>query len=227
MLYIFLHVFPHVVMPSVTRSAARKAKDDKNNKLSVKKNGGKSTRGKTADSSSTLPDTKLSRSARGTKKEDSSSPSPSLRKSERLLNISLDNSHLKKTPKSNKKRSMPHSPTKLEKHNGQHCSSSAHAKRSEKVSFTVGCKESGKITASLKSNNHNLDGNEQIHLRQRAGSSTKNGLKEEEIQLADSAEQSRKKRFDARSYRKFLMAQVMMASSPGKACLYKSNVRDF
>lgn len=53
------------------------------------------------------------------KKHDSLSSSPSLKKSDRLVNRILKNPDLKKTM-SEKKRSMPSPPTKLEKHDKQH-----------------------------------------------------------------------------------------------------------
>lgn len=94
-------------MPSVTRSAAQKAKDVvENSKLSINNSGG---------ISKTWVDSKGS----FLKKHDSLSSSPSLKKSDRLVNRILKNPDLKKTA-SEKKRSMPSPPTKLEKHDKQH-----------------------------------------------------------------------------------------------------------
>lgn len=134
------------------------------------------------------------------KKHDPLTPSPSLRKSKKVVNKNLED-------------------------NKQHSSSSACAKRSEKGSCSAGSKESGKITLSLKSNN--LSGNEQIHLGETARSMRENGKKEKEMGSADSVEPARKKRLDSRTYRQYLVAQVLMLRSPGKACLYKDNVTNY
>lgn len=196
--FFFFCVLPFVATPRVTFSIAQKAKDDEKSQLSAKDSGGKTS----ADSSSTLTNTNLRRSSRlsSMKKHDPLTPSPSLRKSKKVVNRNL-------------------------KDNKQHSSSSAYAKRSEKGSCLARSKESGKITPSLKSNN--LGGNEQIHLGETARSTRENGKKEKEMGSADSVEPALKKRLDSRTYRKYLVAQVLMLRSPGKACLYKDNVTDY
>lgn len=215
----FLHVLPFVEMPRVTRSASQKADDNKKSKLSAEDNGGKSKRGNTpANSTPTTTNTNLRRSTRGSsleKQDNLPNPSPSLRKSERLVNGISNNSILNKTPESVKKRTRPSPPTKHLKNKKQRCSISASVESCRKRSCSSGSLKSGKTTTSSKS--HNLAGNEQLRVKKKARFIPEIGEKEE-MQAADGGEQARKRRLDDRNNRKFLMAQVSTARSPGKEC---------
>lgn len=206
-------------MPSVTRSASQKLEDNKKSKLSAEDNGGKSKRGKTpANSTPTITNTNLRRSTRGSslqKQDNLPSPSPSLRKSERLVNGISKNSPLNKIPESVKKRTMPSPPTKRLKNKKQHCSISASVESCRKRSCSSGSLKSGKITTSSKSNN--LEGNAQLRVKKRARSVPEIGEKVE-MQSADGGEQARKRKLDDRNNRIFLMAQVTTVRSPGKEC---------